>query len=232
MWFLYDFWGILFVLPGLILGIYAQSKVKTTFQKYSRKGNRNGISGEMVARELLAKKNIYGVSITQIGGTLTDHYNPSTDVVALSQGVYNSTSLAAVGVAAHECGHVEQAKSGYFMLKVRNRLVPVVNFTSKVFPIIMFAGIFFGIGGIYSTMYINAGLVFYGAMMIFSLVTLPVEFNASKRAYVNLQSCGILTKEEADGAKKVLDAAALTYMASFVTSMLWFLRFLMLANRD
>lgn len=232
MWIFYDFWGLLFVLPGLILGIYAQSKVKTTFQKYSRKGNRNGISGEMVARELLAKKNIHGVSITQIGGTLTDHYNPRTDVVALSQGVYGSTSLAAVGVAAHECGHVEQAKSGYLMLKVRNALVPVVNFTSQVFPVIMLAGLFFGFGGIYSTLFINAGLVFYGAMMIFSLATLPVEFNASKRAHKNLVACGILTQEEANGAKKVLDAAALTYVASFVTSMLWFLRFLILANRD
>ncbi|MFI3164035.1 MAG: zinc metallopeptidase [Bacillota bacterium] len=232
MWLFYDFWGLLFVLPGLILGIYAQSKVQTTFAKYSRKGNRNGISGEMVARELLAKKNIYGVAITQVAGSLTDHYDPRTDVVALSQTVYGSTSIAAVGVAAHECGHVEQAKSGYFMLKVRNALIPVVNFTSKVFPVIMLAGIFFNFGGGYSSLFINAGLIFYGAMMIFSLATLPVEFNASKRAHKNLVACGILSKEEAAGAKKVLDAAALTYVASFVTSLLWFLRFLALASRD
>ncbi len=232
MWLFYDFWGLLFVLPGLVLGIYAQSKVQSTFAKYSKVGNRNGISGAMVARELMAKKGIYDVDIQRINGTLTDNYNPRTDVVSLSNGVYESTSIAAVGVAAHECGHVEQAKGGYFMLKVRNVLIPVVNFTSQVFPIIMLAGIFFNFGGGYSDLFINAGLVFYGAMMIFSLVTLPVEFNASRRAFNNLQSTGILSREEAVGAKKVLDAAALTYVASFVTSLLWFLRFLMLANRD
>ncbi len=229
MWLFYDFWGLLFIIPGLILGIYAQSKVQSAYRKYSQIGNQNGISGAMVARELLSKKGIYDTHIDRIGGTLTDNYNPSTDVVSLSSGVHDSTSIAAVGIAAHECGHVEQAKNGYFMLKVRNLMIPVVNFTSRVFPIIILAGIFFNFGG---DLFINAGLVFYGAMMLFSLATLPVEFNASRRAYLNLQSTGILTKEEANGAKKVLDAAALTYVASFVTSLLWFLRFLALANRD
>lgn len=232
MWLFYDFWGIFFIIPGLILGLYAQNKVRKAYTKYSRLGNQMGISGEMTARELLAKKNIHGVAIERIGGELTDHYNPRTDVVSLSQGVYSSTSIAAVGISAHECGHVEQAKTGYVMLRFRNALVPVVNVISRMFPLVIFGGLFFSVGGSFNTIFINAGLVFYGATMLFSLVTLPVEFNASRRAYKNLVSCNILTESEARGAKEVLDAAALTYVASFVTSMLWFIRFLFLANRD
>ncbi len=229
-------WSVLILLPGILLGIYAQIKVSTTYSRYSRVYSQSGISAAMMAKEMMGKAGIYGVGIKPVRGNLTDNYNPATDIVSLSQSTYNSTSIAALGVAAHEIGHVMQQKEGYFPMKLRSALVPAVNFGTRAFMPLLIIGILLewvGIGSSGSSsnianFIINLSIILYGLSTLFAFVTLPVEFNASKRAKQNLVEYGILTKEECRGASAVLDAAALTYIASFLTSLLYFFRFLII----
>jgi len=227
-------WSLLILLPGVLLGVFAQIKVSSTYSKYSKIRSKLGVSGSMAAREMLNKSEIYDVSISAISGNLTDNYNPQTDVVSLSQSTYNNTSVAAIGVAAHEIGHVMQQKSNYFPIKLRTAIVPLVNFGSRAFLPIFIVGILLeSIAVSYaeiSGFLINLSILLYGLSTVFALITLPVEFNASKRAKKCLLSYGILDEDECKMAGKVLDAAALTYVASFFTSLLYFLRFVIIAS--
>lgn len=225
-------WSLLILLPGILLGIYAQAKVSSTFHRYSKVFSSNHIVANLMAREMLNKQGYYEVGITETKGQLTDHYNPKTDIVALSSSVFSSTSIAALGVAAHEIGHVQQQKEGYFPMKMRSFLVPVVNFGSRMFLPLVVIGLLLEAFAIVSpkvsNVIINLSIIFYGLSTIFALITIPVELNASKRAKENLVSMGFLTESESVGVKRVLNAAAMTYFASFLTSLLYFLRFLLI----
>ena len=216
------------VLIGVVLSLLASGKVKSTFSRYSQVRNSRGLTGAQAAEQVLRTAGIYDVRIEHIGGNLTDHYDPRTKVLRLSDSVYGQTSVAAVGVAAHECGHAIQHARGYAPLKLRSTLVPVANFGAKLaWPLIIF-GLF--IRGESSIILINAGIIAFLAAVAFQLVTLPVEFNASNRAIRMLADSGMMYGEEIKGAKKVLSAAALTYVASAATAILQLLRILILTG--
>ena len=216
------------VLIGVVLSLLASGRVKSTFAKYSQVRNSRGLTGAQAAEQVLHTAGIYDVRIEHVGGNLTDHYDPRTKVLRLSDSVYGQTSVAAVGVAAHECGHAIQHAKGYAPLKLRSTLVPVANFGSKLaWPLIIF-GLF--ISGESSTILINAGIIAFLGAVVFQLVTLPVEFNASNRAIRMIADSGMMYGEEIKGAKKVLSAAALTYVASAATAILQLLRILILTG--
>ena len=216
------------VLIGVVLSLLASGRVKSTFAKYSQVRNSRGLTGAQAAEQVLHTAGIYDVRIEHVGGNLTDHYDPRTKVLRLSDSVYGQTSVAAVGVAAHECGHAIQHAKGYAPLKLRSTLVPIANFGSKLaWPLIIF-GLF--ISGESSTILINAGIIAFLGAVVFQLVTLPVEFNASNRAIRMIADSGMMYGEEIKGAKKVLSAAALTYVASAATAILQLLRILILTG--
>ena len=216
------------VLIGVVLSLLASGKVKSTFSRYSQVRNSRGLTGAQAAEQVLHTAGIYDVRIEHVGGNLTDHYDPRTKVLRLSDSVYGQTSVAAVGVAAPQCGHAIQHARGYAPLKLRSTLVPVANFGAKLaWPLIIF-GLF--IRGESSTLLINAGIIAFLAAVVFQLVTLPVEFNASNRAIRMLADSGMMYGEEIKGAKKVLSAAALTYVASAATAILQLLRILILTG--
>lgn len=216
------------VLIGVVLSLLASGKVKSTFSRYSQVRNSRGLTGAQAAEQVLHTAGIYDVRIEHVGGNLTDHYDPRTKVLRLSDSVYGQTSVAAVGVAAHECGHAIQHARGYAPLKLRSTLVPVANFGAKLaWPLIIF-GLF--IRGESSTLLINAGIIAFLAAVVFQLVTLPVEFNASNRAIRMIADSGMMYGEEIKGAKKVLSAAALTYVASAATAILQLLRILIITG--
>jgi len=224
-YYLYYILGIV-MLPGIIMGIWAQSKVYSAFNEYNKIDTKHGKTASQVARFMLDGGGCIDTKIQPINGELTDNFNPKTNTVSLSQAVYNQSSIAAVGIAAHEIGHVFQHKDKYLPVKMRNSLVPVMNVLGWfVWPLI-FIGLFVEIA--YSVfaadilIYIALGI--YGLNTIFCLITLPVELNASKRAYKMLVATGEMDQEEAQKMKKVLDAAALTYVAALITSILSLLR--------
>lgn len=225
MGFYMDRYYLILVVPALIISMIAQIKVKSTFNKYSKMGNSKHMTGAEVARYLLQVNGIQDVQVTQVGGQLTDHYDPRKKVLRLSESTYASTSVAAIGVAAHETGHAIQHKVKYGPLVLRSTLVPVAGFGSSAGPYIAILGLFLGWPVI-----INIGLLLFFAAILFYLVTLPVEFNASKRAIAVLDSTGILMREELNSAKKVLNAAAMTYVASALVAIASFFRLLLLAN--
>lgn len=224
------FMGAIFICA--IFSVYASVKVNGTFKKYGRKYNRSGMTGYDTATRLLRANDVYGVTVGRISGSLTDHYNPTTGVVNLSETVYGQDSVAAVAVAAHEIGHVMQREKGYLPYKIRAALVPVVNFGSRLAMPLVLIGLLIDI---FATTTTNAdfgfyvamiGVILYGGSFLFALVTLPVELDASRRAKKMLVAEGVLTKDEVPGASKVLSAAAMTYLASLLTSLIYFLRFL------
>lgn len=226
-YFYYD-WTMILVIPGLLLGLYAQFKVKSTFDRYSRVRTKSGLTAEAAARMLLSRGGGTNVTISRVNGSLTDHYDPSSKTLRLSDSVYGSDSVAAVGVAAHECGHALQEHDGYGLLKLRTALVPVVNIGSSLYLPIFMAGLLFSWEPLQMV-----GILCFGLTLLFSLVTLPVEINASKRALSMLD--GVLETEELQGAKAVLSAAALTYLASVISSALQLLRLILISrsrNRD
>lgn len=224
--FYYD-WTMLIVLPGLLLGLWAQFKVKSTFEKYQKVMSRYGDTADSIARALLNHSGCGNVGIQQTSGSLTDHYDPRSNQLRLSSTVYGSSSVAAIGVAAHECGHAMQQKEGYGPLKLRSSLVPVVNLGSNLYFPIFLMGILFSWEPL-----VYVGIACFGLTLLFALVTLPVEFNASSRAISALSNGGYLSGEELNGAKKVLDAAALTYVASAISSLLQLVRLLLIARRN
>lgn len=205
------FWML--ALPGLLIGMVAQSRVKRAFKKYSQIRNARGLSGAEIARQLLDSQGLYDVAIEESQGFLSDHYDPRSKVLRLSPDVYRTPSIAAAGVAAHEMGHALQHASGYFPLHIRSSMVPAAQFGSKLAPWIFMAGLL-----LQFTTLAWIGVILFGAAVIFTLVTLPVEFDASKRAKRLLTSSGILIGQEAEGVEKVLDAAALTYVAAAIAA--------------
>ena len=216
------------VLIGVVLSLLASAKVKGTFNKYSNYRNSRGMTGAEAARQVLQSAGIRDVQIEHVSGNLTDHYDPRSKVLRLSDSVYGSTSVAAVGVAAHECGHAIQHAHGYAPLKFRSILVPVANFGSKIaWPLILIGLLF---NSKTSLVLIEAGIIAFSLAVLFQLVTLPVEFNASGRAIRILADSGIMYGEEIKAARKVLNAAALTYVAAAASGLLQLLRLVLLTR--
>jgi Zn-dependent membrane protease YugP len=224
----FDFYYLVLVVPALLLSLYAQILVKSTFAAYSKVISRRNISGQEAALLLMRANRITGVAIRRVPGSLTDHYDPGAKVLRLSDPVYNKATIAAIGVAAHETGHAIQHARGYGPLSLRSALVPAANIGSAVGPWLAMGGFFFSL-----PLLINLGIIFFGAGVLFYLVTLPVEFDASARAVALLRESRVLTESELAGVKKVLTAAALTYVASALTALMSFLRLILLArNRE
>ena len=226
--------GYILLIPALLLAFYAQFKVKSTFKKYSAVQNGNGISGASVARMILDHAGVRDVTIEPVPGNLTDHYDPKTKTVRLSDNVYASTSLAAIGVAAHEVGHAIQHNYSYSPLAIRSSLFPTVSFGSKAAMPIFLIGMvlsYLGTLGSIGIYFIYAGIFLFSAVVLFQIITLPVEFNASSRAIELLGECGILTNEEIKPARKVLNAAALTYVAAAAMAIVQLIRLLLAASR-
>ena len=217
-------WTYLLVIIGVILSGAASAAVNSTFKKYAKVNSTTGMTGAEAARQILYSEGITDVAIEHVPGNLTDHYNPSTKTVNLSDATYGSSSVAAVGVAAHECGHVLQHHTGYVPLNIRSALVPVANIGSKAGIPIIIAGMIFGAN---STL-INLGILLFSFGVLFQIVTLPVEFNASRRALKLLGNLGILNPDEVRDSGKVLKAAAMTYVASAFASILSLLRLLLI----
>ena len=222
-YYYYDPTYMLIVISALI-SLFAQFLVNSRFSKYSRVRSRAGMTGAQAAERILQSQGIYDVAIQRVSGKLTDHYNPRNKTLNLSDAVYASTSVAAVGVAAHECGHAIQHARGYAPLSFRSALVPVANIGSQLSWLFIILGIFFG----GSHTLIMIGILMFSAAVLFQLVTLPVEFNASGRALKLLSETGILQKDEVSDTRKVLSAAALTYVAAATTAVLQLLRLLRL----
>lgn len=214
------------VLIGALICMIASARVRTTFNKYSKYCSMSGMTGAQAAERILRAAGIRDVQIGRVEGNLTDHYNPSSKVLNLSDSVYSSNSVAAIGVAAHECGHAIQHANGYFPLSFRTALVPVANLGSTLaWPIIIIGAI---MNSRMSMTFINLGIILFSLAVIFQLVTLPVEFNASRRALVMLRDQGILGAQELKSTRKVLSAAALTYVASAAAAILQLLRIVLL----
>lgn len=226
----YYYWDPTYILVviGAIICMIASAKVKTTFNKYSQYRSYSGMNGAQVAQRVLEAAGIYDVTVRHVSGNLTDHYDPSTKTVNLSDPVYNSYSVAALGVAAHECGHAIQHAKNYAPLSLRSALVPVANFGSMfAWPLILI-GLF--INGRSSTLIIDLGIVLFSAAVLFQLVTLPVEFDASRRALVMLRTQNILSDDELKNTRKVLKSAAFTYVASAAAAILQLLRIILLVG--
>lgn len=212
------------IIIGVIISLAASSRVKSTYAKYSRVRSVSGLSGAQAAERILHRNGIFDVQIEQVKGHLTDHYDPRKKVLRLSDSVYGSNSIAAIGVAAHECGHAIQHQRSYLPLKIRSALVPVVNFGSTIsWPLILI-----GLLITRSQTLIDIGIILFSTAVLFQLVTLPVEFNASRRAIINLGDTGILYGDEINQSKKVLNAAALTYVAAAAATILQLLRIILL----
>ncbi|MFR2458844.1 MAG: zinc metallopeptidase [Christensenellales bacterium] len=217
---------MLIVLPGLLLALWAQFKVNSTYSKYSRVESRSGLTAAQAARMLLDENGLSSVRIERVRGRLTDNYDPRDKVLRLSDDVMNSTSIAALGVAAHEAGHAVQDAQGYKPLMLRSAMVPVVSVGSNLAIPLFFLGLIFSWEPL-----VNVGIILFGLVVVFSLVTLPVEFNASKRALATLEGCAILDSDELSGARAVLGAAAMTYVASALQSILNLLRLVVISGR-
>ena len=219
-------WTYILVLIGAVICMIASANVKSTYNRYAKVRSMTNMTGAQVAERLLRSAGLYDVKVGQVRGELSDHYNPATKVVNLSDSVYGSTSVAAIGVAAHECGHAIQHAKGYFPLHLRSWFVPIANFGSKLAWPLILIGLF--INSESSQMVINLGIFLFSFAVIFQIITLPVEFNASSRALALLEEQGILSQQELPDTKKVLGAAALTYVASVASAILQLLRIIIL----
>ncbi|EQG28057.1 zinc metallopeptidase [Clostridioides difficile] len=223
------FWGfdptMVVLIPAILLTIYAQFKVSSTTNKYLRVNTRRGYTGEQKARRVLDSNGLYDVKIEMVRGHLSDHYDPRRKAVRLSEDVYYGTSITSVAVAAHECGHAIQHAKGYAPLQIRSSLVPVVNFASSISWFLIFLGF------IMAGPFFKIGILLFSASVLFQIITLPVEFNASSRAIVQLGNLGIIDESESRQSRRVLSAAALTYVAAALVSILQLLRLLLIAQR-
>ena len=222
---IFDPMYFVFMLPGLLFMLWAQNKVKSTYAKFSKVRNMDGLTGAQAARRILDNNGLTDVPVEQIPGELTDHYDPRKRVLRLSQGVYGVPSVAAVGIAAHEAGHAIQHSKAYAPLKARTAIVPVVNIGSNLGFIVIFAGL---IMQLQPLAWLGVGL--FALATIFALITLPVEFDATRRAKQALASTGMVTVQEGQGVSKVLDAAAWTYIAGFAASLLTLLYYVSLVT--
>lgn len=229
----FDWTYIYLVLPCLILSLWASAHVNSTFRRYSKQHSLRGITGADAAARVLAANGVRGVRIERVSGNLTDHYDPTSNVIRLSDSVYGSTSTAAIGVACHEAGHAVQYAQQYAPIKLRAAIIPVTNFGSRLAMPLILIGLLFSSLGELSNFFIYLGIACFGLSLVFQLVTLPVEFNASRRALAAIEQGGILTDEERSGARKTLTAAALTYVAATAVSLAQLLRLLTLfGNRN
>ena len=219
-------WSYLLLIIAFVFSMIVQFSMQSTFRKYSQIGSMRGLTGAQAAAQILYSEGLHNVQIQPVAGSLTDHYDPRTKTVNLSQSVYGSTSLAAVGVAAHECGHAIQDAQGYAPLTFRTTLVPVANLGSRFSWVLFVLGLFMSSG-----LLIRAGILLFSFALLFQLVTLPVEFNASSRALKKLDALQITYGDETRGARKVLSAAAMTYVAAACTSLLYLLRMLAIGRR-
>ncbi len=219
--FMIDYWYIILVIPAVIFSVWCSANVNSTFSKYSKLQSHANMTGAQVAEEILRNNGIYDVEILKGRGKLTDHYDPRKKVLVLSETVYDKTDVAALGVAAHEVGHAIQHNTGYSFLKLRNSIVGITNFASSISPVFLILGLFSG-----SSIIINIAIILFAAAVVFQLITLPVEFDASKRALANLEGSGILQQDEVQSSKKVLNAAAMTYVAGLIVALASFLRIL------
>ncbi|MBQ7124131.1 MAG: zinc metallopeptidase [Oscillospiraceae bacterium] len=219
----FDIYYLILIVPALLFGLWAQSQVNSNFSKYSKVGTMRGMTGAQAAEYILQQNGIYDVDVRHISGNLTDNFNPRNKTINLSDSVYNSTSIAAIGVAAHEAGHAVQHAVNYKPIRIREMIIPVTQIGSWLYLPVIFIGFLFS-----SQYLVNLGILLFATLAIFQLVTLPVEFNASDRAITTLANSGILYGEEITGAKKVLKAAALTYVAALVSSLAQLLRLILI----
>jgi len=222
------YWSLILLVPALALGVYARAKVSSSFNRYSQVPSARGLTGAQAARLVLDSAGLAGVDVQVAGSRLSDHYDPRSRTLNLSVDVGNSNSLAALGVAAHEAGHAIQHSVGYTPFKFRSALVPVANIGTNFGFILFFVGLFLFRSGLL----MNIGIVLYAAAVLFTLVTLPVEFNASRRAMAQLSDRNILVADELTGARKVLNAAALTYVAAALMAILQLVRLILISRRS
>ncbi len=220
----FDMTYIVLVLPCILLSLWASANVKSTFNRYSRQFSRRGLTGAEAAQRVLTANGVRGVRIERVSGSLTDHYDPKTNVIRLSDDVYSNTSTAAIGVACHEAGHAVQYAQSYAPIKLRAAIIPITNFGSRIAMPLILLGILFSAMGSFSDTLVYLGIACFGFSLVFQLITLPVEFNASRRALQTIESTQLLTEEEQRGARKTLTAAALTYVAATAVSLAQLLR--------
>ncbi len=224
----FDWTYVVLVLPAIFLSLWASANVNSTFKRYSSQFSRRHITGARAAEQVLRANGIYDVSVQHIAGNLTDHFDPKNKVIRLSDNVYNSTSTAAIGVACHEAGHAVQHQVGYAPLKLRMAVIPVTNIGSKLAMPLILLGLVLSAFGYYFYELVYVGIACFGLSLVFQVITLPVEFNASSRAVQAIEQSGILVEDEMTGAKRTLRAAALTYVAATAVSLAQLLRLLIL----
>lgn len=227
----FDWTYILLVLPCVIFSLWASSSVNSTFQKYSTQYSARRLTGAQAAQRVLSLNGVSGVRIERISGSLTDHYDPTANVIRLSDSVYDNTSTAAIGVAAHEAGHAVQYAQSYAPIKLRAAIIPITNIGSKLAMPLILIGLLLNILGNVSYFFVYLGIACFGLSLLFQLITLPVEFNASNRALAAIEQGGLLTEDEQQGAKKTLKAAAMTYVAATAVALAQLVRLLALFGR-
>ena len=224
----FDWTYLVIVLPCVLLSLWASSSVNSTFKKYSNVFSSRRITGAEAAQRVLSANGVHGVRIERVSGNLTDHYDPKTNVIRLSDSVYNSTSVAAIGVACHEAGHAVQYAESYAPIKLRAAIIPATNIGSKLAMPLILLGLVLSFLGEFSYTLVYVGIACFGLSLVFQLITLPVEFNASRRAIQAIESGNLLTEEEQRGAKKTLKAAAMTYVAATAVALAQLLRLIVL----
>ncbi len=222
---------VILVLPCILLSLWASSNVNSTFKKYSRQFSSRGLTGAEAARRVLSAHGVGNVRIERVSGNLTDHFDPRTNVIRLSDNVFGNTSTAAIGVACHEAGHAVQYAQGYAPIKLRAAIIPVTNFGSRLAMPLILIGLLLAAFGNLSVLFIDLGIACFGLSLVFQLVTLPVEFNASNRALRAIADSNLLTEDEQAGARKTLRAAALTYVAATAVAFAQLLRLILLFGR-
>ncbi len=220
----FNMYYFLFMIPGLLLTLWAQWKMKSTFAKYEKIRTAQGMTGAQAARLILDSNGLQNVQVHRVGGRLTDHYDPRTNIVNLSEATFDAPTIGGVGVAAHECGHAIQHAVGYGPIKLRTAIVPICNWGSRLSVPLIFIGFLLSLTGL-----VYLGIILFGLAVLFQLVTLPVELDASRRAMATLNASGMVTAEESAGVRKVLTAAAMTYLAALLTSLLQLLYYVTLA---
>ena len=218
----YDPYYWMILVPAMLIALLAQINVSSTFNRYARVASRRGLTGAQAAEAVLRAHGVYGVRVERVAGRLSDHYDPRSNVIRLSDGVYGSTSVASLGVAAHEAGHAVQYAQGYGPIKLRTAIIPVCNIGSQLSILLIVLGLIF-----YFPALFGVGVILFAVAVVGQVVTLPVEFNASRRAMASLRDTGLLEQEELRGARKVLTAAAMTYVAALLVSIAQLLRFLL-----
>jgi len=227
----FDWTYLVLVLPCVLLAMWANSSVNRTFKKYSQQHSRRNITGADAAQRVLLSHGVRNVRIEHVSGNLTDHYDPKANVIRLSDSVYNSTSTAAIGVACHEAGHAVQYAQGYFPIKIRSAIIPITNIGTKIAMPLILLGLVLTFLENFSYTFIYLGIACFGLSFLFQLITLPVEFNASRRAISAIDASGILSDEELVGAKKTLSAAAMTYVAAAAVALAQLLRLILIFGK-